>query len=303
MPSPVNNVECLTDANKLMSLTFITIMSPFHSHLLLLCVVEPVERVNAQVIAPPQIGRQNLVALAQRQKARHNKVARRPRLSRGSAVHVLDARHRQHLLRHRGGHQTRSARRGNQPNSARPAFARQFARHSVGRAQLRAPVPFADGHQRQLRQNVRAANGNAHLGGALLTESDVRTEVAHGHPRLETRALPRRGLLLHGLDLHNLVLQLHAALSALGEVVIDDLGLFDADRVQENVGDGREFAIHYEAAEFGGRHPLLLGTASTATTATTAASATTTKTATTAASSASTKSTATSSESASASSS
>ena len=45
-----------------------------------------------------------------------------------------------------------------------------------------------------------------------LSEADVTVEVAHGDVGLEARALAGRRLLLHGLDRHDLVLELTSGL-------------------------------------------------------------------------------------------
>ena len=77
----------------------------------------------------------------------------------------------------------------------------------MGLADLVTPVAAAHRHDRQLGQDDGAANGRGDLLAALDTQTNVAVAVTDGNKRFEAGALTGRGLLLHGHDLQNLVLE------------------------------------------------------------------------------------------------
>jgi hypothetical protein len=92
--------------------------------------------------------------------------------------------------------------------------------------------------------------------------------IAHGHKGLKPGPLTSRTLLLHGHDLHNLILKL------ILEEVIDDLGLLDRNGEEENLLDGSNLALLDETSELGDGDPDVFVASSLATATTAASSAT-----------------------------
>ena len=117
------------------------------------------------------------------------------------------------------------------------------------------PVAAADRHEVHLGHDERAADGRSDLRGAFLAETNMSVEIADRNVGLEARALARGGLLLHGLDGHDLVLELA---SGRGEEVVDDLVLLDRHRVEEDLLEAADAALLHEAAELGDRNPFIL---------------------------------------------
>jgi hypothetical protein len=118
-------------------------------------------------------------------------------------------------------------------------------------ADLVTPVAPPDRHDRELGEDNGAADGRGHLLGALDSEPDVAVVVADDDEGLEPRALTGAGLLLHGRDLHHLVLEPRHEL-------VHDLVLLHGQRVEVDLLDGVDPVLLHEAAELGHRHPLLL---------------------------------------------
>ena len=111
------------------------------------------------------------------------------------------------------------------------------------------PVTSPDGDDGELGEDDGAADGGRDLLRALDAETDVTVEVTNGDERLEARALTGAGLLLHGHDLHDLILEL-------GEEVIDDLELLDGEREEIDLLHGLDLAVLDEAAELGDGDPV-----------------------------------------------
>jgi len=121
----------------------------------------------------------------------------------------------------------------------------------VGLSNLVPPVSPPDGHDRELGEDDGAADGRSDLLGALDAEPDVAVAVADDDERLEPGALPGAGLLLHGRDLHHLVLEPR-------DELLHDLVLLDGERVQVDLLDLVDPVLLHEAPQLGDRHPLLL---------------------------------------------
>merc|ERR1719253_2024363 len=120
-------------------------------------------------------------------------------------------------------------------------------------ADLVAPVSTTNGDKLHLRRDDAAADGRGHLLGALGAQADVAGAVADQDVADEAVALTGGSHLLHGVDLHHLILE-HTGL----EELVNDLVLLDRERVEVDVLNSRDLAVLDEAAELGDRHPLLL---------------------------------------------
>jgi hypothetical protein len=133
------------------------------------------------------------------------------------------------------------------------------------------PVTATNGDDAELSDDDSGTDGGSNLLGGLDTETDVALRVTNDDNGLETGTLTGTGLLLDGLDLHDLILEL-------GQEVVDDLVLLDRERVKVDLLHAVDLAGLYETTELGHGLPLLLLRLA-ATTATTASTSTTTVTA------------------------
>ena len=88
------------------------------------------------------------------------------------------------------------------------ALAALLARQGVGRTKVGTPVTTTDGDDAQLGDDDGGADSGSDFFGSLDTETDVTLRVANDDDGLEARALTGTGLLLDGLDLHDLILEL-----------------------------------------------------------------------------------------------
>lgn len=132
------------------------------------------------------------------------------------------------------------------------------------------PVTATDGDDAQLGDDDGSADSGSDLLGGLDTETDVALGVTNDDNGFEAGTLTGTGLLLDGLDLHDLILEL-------GQEVVDDLVLLDGQRVQVDLLHAVDLASLYQTAELGHGLPfLLLGLAATTATAATTSTSTVT---------------------------
>mmetsp|Transcript_40036 Transcript_40036/g.128063 ORF Transcript_40036/g.128063 Transcript_40036/m.128063 type:complete len:232 (-) Transcript_40036:14-709(-) len=122
----------------------------------------------------------------------------------------------------------------------------------MGLANGVTPVPTADRDNLQLGEDDGTADGGGNLLGALDAEADVAVEVTDNDEGLEAGALTGTGLLLHGHNLHHLVLEGSA------EEELDDLVLLDGHGEEVDLLERLNLALGDETAELGAGHPLLL---------------------------------------------
>jgi len=120
----------------------------------------------------------------------------------------------------------------------------------VGLANLVTPVTTAHGDDIELGINDGTANGGGHLLGALDTETAMAIAVADNDEGLEAGALSGTCLLLHGHDLHHLILQLAT------EEGVDDLVLLDGQREEVDLLQRLYLAALHETSKLGHGHPL-----------------------------------------------
>lgn len=145
----------------------------------------------------------------------------------------------------------------------------------MGGTSIETPVSSADGHEVHLGVDDAATDGSGNFLGSLDTKADVAIAVANCNVALEAGALTSSGLLLHGHDLHDLVLEGGA------DELVNDLVFLDGKGEKEDLLDGLDLAILDKAAELGHGDPLflvLVAVTATATAATTASTAITTAT-------------------------
>merc|ERR1712018_665530 len=123
---------------------------------------------------------------------------------------------------------------------------------------------MSDGNNGELGQDDGAADSSGHLLGALDAQTHVSVVVSNSYESLEPGSLTSSGLLLDRHDLENLVLQ-----SGPDEHV-NDLVLFDGERVEVDLLQALDLPILHQTAQLGNRNPvlLLLASASTASSST-----------------------------------
>eukprot|EP00968_Pinguiococcus_pyrenoidosus_P014170 scaffold1282_cov251-Pinguiococcus_pyrenoidosus.AAC.83 len=200
----------------------------------------------------PQVRGQEAVGLAEREEYRLDEVAHGTRVAARAGVAVLQPGQRQDALGGRRGHQARTTGRGDEPHADGAALAGHGRGHGVRVPELPPPVPTAHGDERQLGVADGSADGGGHLLGALDSKPHVAIFVAHGHEGLEPRPLARSGLLLHGHDLHDLVLELGA------QEVVHDGRLLDGHAEQVDLLQRRDLVVRHQAAQLGARHPGII---------------------------------------------
>jgi hypothetical protein len=164
-------------------------------------------------------------------------------------VAVLDTRKLKNTLASRGSDDTGTTRRRDETAHNRSNLARDLAGHGMGVTELGTPVSTTNRDARELAEDDGTPNGGGDLLRALDTKADMAVRIADGDERLETRALAGTGLLLHGHDLHHLVLEL-------GEEEVDYLILLHGEREQIDLLHRLDLAILHETAEFGDGDPV-----------------------------------------------
>merc|ERR550525_2113966 len=191
--------------------------------------------------------------------------------SPGAGVAVLNTRHLQQLLGHGGRHDASTAGCRDQSHPHGAALAGDLAGHRVGFADLVTPEASSDGNNGELGQDDGSSDSSGHLFGALDTKTDMAVVVSDSYESLESSSLTSSGLLLDRHDLQNLVLQGRA------DEHVNDLVLFDGERVEVDLLQALDLSILHQTAQLGDRHPvlLLLASTSTASSATTAAASAT----------------------------
>ena len=122
----------------------------------------------------------------------------------------------------------------------------------MGSTGVGAPVSTTDGDQVHLSVDDAASDGSGNLLGSLDSEANVACSVTDSDVALEASALTGRCLLLHGHDLHDLVLEGGA------DEVINDLVLLDWEGEKEDLLDRLDLALLDQTAKFGNRDPLVL---------------------------------------------
>lgn len=122
----------------------------------------------------------------------------------------------------------------------------------MGGAGVGSPVSTADRDQVHFGVDNASSDGGGDLLGSLHAKTDVACPVTDSDVALEAGALTSGCLLLHGHDLHHLVLEGGA------DEVIDYLVLLDWEGEKEDLLNGLDLALFDEATKLGDRDPLVL---------------------------------------------
>jgi len=169
----------------------------------------------------PQVGRQVGIGLGNRSISCLGEIAQSRGGTTGLGVAILDTGHVEQLLGNTSGDDSGTTRGGDQTYDGAATFAGNLARNSMGFTDLVTPITSSHGHDRELGEDDRSANGGGDLLGALNAQADVSVAVSDSDESLEPRALTGASLLLDGHDLQHLILQARA------EEEIDDLTFLD----------------------------------------------------------------------------
>jgi len=126
-----------------------------------------------------------------------------------------------------------------------------LARDGVWETDLVSPVSTKDWNNGELGLHDGTTDSGGHLLGALHAEADMTVHVTNDDEGLELHALTSGGLLLHRLDLHDLILKSR-------EEEVDDAALLDGHGVEVDVVNLGDLSLLHEPSELGAWHPLLL---------------------------------------------
>lgn len=120
-------------------------------------------------------------------------------------VAILDTGELKHTLASGGSDDTSSTGSGDHGDGDGTSLARNLARYGVGLSELVTPVTTTNGDDGKFGEDDGTTDGGSDFLGALDTESDVSIEISDGDECLEAGTLTGTGLLLNGVDLHNLI--------------------------------------------------------------------------------------------------
>mmetsp|Transcript_14764 Transcript_14764/g.26788 ORF Transcript_14764/g.26788 Transcript_14764/m.26788 type:complete len:217 (-) Transcript_14764:16-666(-) len=173
----------------------------------------------------------------------------------------------QKLLSGRRRNQSSTTGGRNETNTHGTTLSSDLTGHSMGHASNTSPVSTADGSDVELGSRDGSTNSSGNLRRALNTKTNVSSVITNGNESLKAGPLTSRTLLLDGHDLHDLILKL-----VLKEVV-NDLGLLDGKRKEEDFLDASDLSLLDKTTKLGHGDPLTLSIAITASSASTAPAA------------------------------
>jgi len=216
----------------------------------------------------PEIRGEERVGAGQSIKGSLDEVAEGLGATSGGGEAIVDSGIVEYLLGHTTSDDASSAGSGHKTHVDGTAMARHLHRHGVGHTDFVTPITTAHGHNVELGVDDRSADSGGDFLGALDSETDVTVGISDDDKCLKAGTLTGTCLLLHGGDLHHLILELGA------EEVVEDLELLDGEREEVDVLKRLDLSALHEASELGHGDPIALLTivlAAARTTATTAA--------------------------------
>lgn len=224
----------------------------------------------------PQVGGQEAVGVGNGNEGGLEGVLQSSGRAGGSGVDILDTSELQKLLDSGGGNNGRTSGSGDESNVDGSTLSGGLGGDGVRLTERRTPVSSSNGDDGELGNDDGGSDGGGNLLGGLDAETNVAVGVSNDNDSLESGSLTGSGLLLHGLDLHDLVLE-H------GEQLVDDLVLLDGQSVQVDLLHGLDVAGLDKSTKLGDGNPSLLlvlsasASASTATASSATVSSTTAK--------------------------
>lgn len=172
--------------------------------------------------------------------------------SGGGGEAIVDSGVGKNLLGHTTSDSSSSTGSRNQTETDRSALSSHLHGDGVGKTDLVTPVSTADGDDVQLGVDDGSTDGGGDFLGALDSESDVSVVISDDDEGLEAGALSGTSLLLHGGDLHHLILELGA------KEVVKDLVFLDGESEQVDVLKRLDLSALHETSELGHGHPITL---------------------------------------------
>mmetsp|Transcript_32164 Transcript_32164/g.49178 ORF Transcript_32164/g.49178 Transcript_32164/m.49178 type:complete len:273 (-) Transcript_32164:66-884(-) len=214
--------------------------------------------VRSQFIVSPQFRTQVSIGTTECIKESLDKVTHGTGMTTGTGVAIVDSSHVQQLFSGGRRHQSRTTGCRNQSHTHGTTLSLDLAGHGMGQCRHTSPVSTADGTHVELGRQNGTANGIGHLGGTLDAQSNVSVGITHGNKGLESSALTGTGLLLHGHDFHDFVLELVL------EKEIDNFGLLDGKTKQKDFFHACDASLLDQTSEFGDGDPSFFFAASAA---------------------------------------
>jgi len=190
----------------------------------------------------PEVGGQEGVGVLKSVEGGSDEVTLGSGLSLRTGVNVTDTGQLEDLLGGGGSNDAGTSGGGDESNSDGAAFSGDLGGDGVSVTDLVTPITSSDGDQVELGVGNGTLDGTLDFLGALPAQTDVTVGVTDDDVGFESGSLTGLGLLLDGLDLHNLLLK-----SFLQEEV-NDVGLLDGDGPSEDIFDGSDFSALDESS-------------------------------------------------------
>jgi hypothetical protein len=221
----------------------------------------------------PQVGGQEAVGVGNSNEGSLEGVLQGSGGTGRRGVDILDTTELQKLLDSRGGNNGRTSGGGDESNVDGSTLSGGLGGDGVRLTKRRTPVSSSDGDDGELGNDDGGSDGGGNLLGGLDTETDVTVGVTNDNDSLESGSLTGSGLLLDGLDLHDLILEN-------GQELVNNLVLLDGESVQVDLLHGLDVTGLDKSTKLGDGNPslLLVLSASASATSATASSATVTST-------------------------
>lgn len=148
-----------------------------------------------------------------------------------------------------GGNETGTTGGGDKSDGNGTTLGALLDGQRVRLTEVGTPVTSPDGQNAELGNDDSSTDGGSDFLGGLDTETNVTLGVTDDNNGLETGTLTSTGLLLDGLDLHDLILELR-------QEEVDNLVLLDGQRVQVDLLHAGDLAGLDETAELGDGLPF-----------------------------------------------
>jgi len=183
------------------------------------------ERRRGELVVLPQVGCEETVGVCDGDKGSLQGVLEGLGGTGRGSVNVGDTSQLQETFDGRRSNETGTTGSGNETDSDGTALSALLGGQRVGLTEVGTPVTSSDGNDGELGNDDGGTDGGRDFLGGLDTETNVALRVTDDDDGLEAGTLTGTGLLLDGLDLHDLILEL-------GQEEVNDLVLLDGERVE-----------------------------------------------------------------------
>jgi len=160
----------------------------------------------AKFALSPEIGGQIGIGVADGEEGSLDKVTHGLRATLGLGVHIMDTSELKDLLGHAGSDNTGTTGSGDKTDGHGTALSRNLHRDSVWITDHVTPISTAYRDDGKLGNDDGTTDGSGNFLGALDTQANMPIRITDNDKGLETGSLPSLCLLLHGHNLHHLVL-------------------------------------------------------------------------------------------------